>query len=346
MKVTVIGAGNSGLAMAAHLGINGNQVILWNRTVENISKLIKTKTIYCHGVNNEAVRIDQVTNDIGEALDNPDVILITTPANAHRDLAKIIGQNIKSKALIVLNPGRTFGALEFKRIFDKYNNKCVDVSIAETQTIVYTCRKIDDETVDIISFKPDVLISTFNPVENSAIINRLPKCLQSYFIPAKSMIETSIGNVGMILHCAPLLLNTGWVENINYSFKYYHEGISSTIGELVEKIDVERVEVSTKLGLTVETTKAWIERTYGIKGENLYAAIQKNEAYNKIEAPNSLNHRYILEDVPCGLVPLESIGQKLGLKMKYTGLIIELASAVTGINFRQEGRTVKSIFEK
>ena len=36
MNITVIGAGNSGLAMAAHLSLNYNCVTLWNRSRETI----------------------------------------------------------------------------------------------------------------------------------------------------------------------------------------------------------------------------------------------------------------------------------------------------------------------
>ena len=134
------------------------------------------------------------------------------------------------------------------------------------------------------------------------------------------MIQTSIGNVGMVLHCAPLLLNTGWTESEKNIYKYYYDGITPTIGKLIEKIDDERVAVSDALGDKVESTKDWFIRTYHVSGNNLFECIQNNEAYKTIDAPGSLKHRYIFEDVPCGLVPLEAIGLKLGLDMSFTTL--------------------------
>ncbi|HZK29437.1 MAG TPA: 2-dehydropantoate 2-reductase N-terminal domain-containing protein, partial [Clostridia bacterium] len=192
MNITVIGAGNSGLAMAAHLSEEGHQVTLWNRSKSHISKLMETHTIIYKGVMEGKVKIHQVTDDIKKAIENPDIILITTPANSHKELAKRIGENIKKETLIVLNPGRTFGAWEFKVTYDVCN-PLVKQTVAETQTIIYTCRKTAEDTVDIISFKSDVLISTFQASENKKIIARLPECIQHYFILAKSMTETSIG---------------------------------------------------------------------------------------------------------------------------------------------------------
>lgn len=343
MKVTILGAGNSGLAMAAHLGYHGEQVTLWNRSKPTISKLIETRTIYSKGVIEDAVKIDLVTTDIMDAIKDPDVILITTPASSHKELAELIAKNIKKDTLIVLNPGRTFGALEFKEFYRRYNDE-YEQTIAETQTIIYTCRKISEDSVNIISMKNNVLISTFDSYENNKVISNLPECIQEYFIPAESMIETSIGNVGMILHCAPLLLNSGWTESNKHEYKYYFNGISPSIARFIEKIDDERIRVSKLLGMEVESTKDWIKRTYDVQGNSLYECVQNNEAYETIDAPNTLNHRYIFEDIPCGLVPLESAGRYLGLAMTNTNIVIDLASALLGVDFRYRGRNLTTLF--
>jgi opine dehydrogenase len=339
MNVTVVGAGNTGLAMAAHLSQEGNNVILWNRSRETISKLKETQTIHCEGVIQGKVRIPLVTDDLKSALQNPDLILITTPANSHSELAELIAKNIKRESLIILNPGRTFGALEFKKIYENYNTTYRQI-IAEAQTTIYTCRKIKEDAVNIIAFKDSVLIGALNAHKNIDVIQMLPECLKRFFVPADSIIQTSIGNVGMVLHCAPLLLNAGWTENKKYIYKYYYDGITPSIGSFIEKLDEERVAVSEKLGLRVESTQEWLMRTYHVKGANLYECIQNNEAYNTIDAPTSLKHRYIFEDVPCGLVPLEAIGKKVGLQMAHTTLIIDLASKLLNVDFRSTGRNL------
>ena len=104
MRVTVMGAGNSGLAMAAHLSKEGNHVILWNRSGSTISKLVETHVIHCEGIFSGAVRIDRITDDIEPALDDPDIVLITTPANSHKELAELIANHIRKSTVIILNP--------------------------------------------------------------------------------------------------------------------------------------------------------------------------------------------------------------------------------------------------
>lgn len=345
MKVTIIGAGNSGMAMAAHLSNEGNEVTLWNRSSSTISKLMETRIINCDGALKGQIPIHIVTDDIKIALNEPEIIFITTPANSHKGLAKLIAKNINKSTAIMLNPGRTFGALEFRNKYRKYNKNYEQI-IGETQTIIYTCRKTDVDAVNIIAFKDSVLISALDVISNDIIISYLPKCIQKYFSPADSMIQTSIGNVGMILHCAPLLLNAGWTEGESNVYKYYYDGITPRISDFIENIDKERVAVSEALGYKVDSTQEWLMKTYHVTGSNLYECIQNNEAYRTIDAPCSLKHRYIFEDVPYGLVPLEAIGIKLGLDMSYTSLIIDLASKLLNVDFRKIGRNLKHMYVK
>lgn len=344
MNITIIGAGNSGLAMAAHLTLSGNKVTLWNRTRKNIKGLLENPIIHCRGVVQGDASIHLVTSNLAKALKNAEIVFVTTPAFSHKQLATQIALVLKHSPTIILSPGRTFGALEFKHEFERMN-ATVHPLIAETQTILYTCRKITGNEVEIYALKNDILLSTISGEENQSIIQQLPACLQDKFISADSMIETSIGNVGMIMHCAPLLLNTGWVESEAHSFYYYKDGISPTIAHFIEKMDAERQLVAMVLGNPVESAKDWMKRTYKLKGENLYEVIQNNDAYETISSPKSLLHRYITEDIPTGLVPLESVGKELGLEMTHISLIIDLACALLEVDFRKEGRNLHDLIE-
>ena len=169
-------------------------------------------------------------------------------------------------------------------------------------------------------------------------MRKMQECLKSHFSVVESVALTSLANVGMILHCSPVLMNIGWIESEKVDFKYYYDGISKSIAHFIEKVDAERVAVGKTLGYNIETTVNWLRRTYLVEGEDLYECIRNNVAYREIDAPPTIKTRYILEDVPNGLVPVEHLGQVLGVSTPNCSTIINLASSVYDIDFRNEGR--------
>lgn len=331
----IIGGGHQGLTMAAHFSLNGEKVNLWNRTLGNIQTVYETKKIHCAGEIEGTATVNMVSTDIDDVW--TDIIMVTTPAIAHKDIARIIAHKVTDNTIIILNPGRTLGAMEFKEQLKK--SGCIhNPKIAETQTIVYTCRRDLSNGVTIFALKKDVMIAALDNDHTNEVMEAIPECIRSNFQIEDSIIKTSFGNIGMILHCAPVLMNIGWIESQVAEFEYYYDGISKSVARFLEKMDLERLNVAKALGYELESTRDWLIRSYNVKGDGLYDCISNNMHYKGIFAPKSTNHRYIEEDIPCGLVPLEYVAKQKGIETPLTTLIIDMANAIMEKDFRKIGR--------
>ena len=75
----------------------------------------------------------------------------------------------------------------------------------------------------------------------------------------------------------------------------------------------------------------------------MHGAIQKKPAYKTGKAPTTLNYRYIYEDIPYGLVPMASLGEKLGVNMHCSNLLIDLASFVMNENLREKALSLSDL---
>ena len=312
MRAAVLGAGNSGMAMAAHLAACGEDVALWNRTRANIEHIAEMHAINCGGIVEGEVRIGLVTDSLGEAVDGADMVFVTVPATAHVELARQLASVLGNAVPVLLNPGRTFGALRFADAMVLAGCPYKPL-VAEAQTIVYTCRKRDDISVDVFALKRSVALACIDAEGTKVVLEALPDCLRGRFRAAASTLETSLGNVGPILHCAPFLLNAGWTESERSSYEYYYDGITPTIGGFLERLDEERIEVARALGVEVPSTMQWMLEEYQTHGETLFECVRNNASYRGIDAPRSLRHRYLYEDVPYGLVQFEAVGRQLGM---------------------------------
>ncbi len=65
----------------------------------------------------------------------------------------------------------------------------------------------------------------------------------------------------------------------------------------------------------------------------------------RAKGPTSVNSRYITEDVPQGLVLLESLGKALKINTPVATALIELASAALMRDLRCGGRTLEALGE-
>jgi len=340
VRFAVIGGGNGGLAMAGYLAYRGFSVNLYNRTQAKIQSLIDNPTIELTGAIEGSGRLNKVTSDIGEAIRGADIIMITTPATGHYELARLMAPQLEEGQVIVLNPGRTGGALEVYATLRKSGCK-KNVIVAEAQTFIYACRATGPRSAKIFSVKHEVALAAIPAIFTKKVIWLLSGAYPQ-FTPAMNVMETSLNNFGAIFHPAPTLLNSGHIER-GQTFEYYLEGITPSIGQMLERLDSERMKVATALGVKAVSARQWLEESYGAKGNSIYEAIQNNRAYKGLTAPKGLDTRYIHEDVPCSLVPISSIASILGIETPTIDTIIRLANFMTGKNFFEEGRTAKKL---
>jgi len=335
----VLGAGNGGQALAAILERHGHEVRLWNRTPNKLQAIRNGINVSGQMVFHTV--IDVLTTNIAEAIENAKMIFIVVPASAHLDIAKLLASYIKKDQAIILNPGRTAGCLEVRNAL--VESGCTDLPvILETQSLFCACRSTNPGEVNILSFKMDNSISGIPKTQFTEFKDELESIyINLTFMP--SALSTGLENIGAILHPAPVLLNTGWIESRDVFFPHYYYGISRSIAEFLEKMDMERLDVAKKYGLKVRSVKEWHEDNYGTKGANLFETLQKNSAYASIDAPRVLMHRYITEDIPTGLVPISELGRAVGVKTPTIDIIIELGSALLEVDFRKEGRNLRRL---
>jgi opine dehydrogenase len=342
-RYAVIGAGHGGKAMAADLASRGFSVNLYNRTQEHITEIILRREIEleCEDGSVHACHLEVVTSDISQALDGVDVILVVLPASAHRDIARLCATRLRSGQVVVLNPGRTGGALEFRRILNQMG--CAgDVIVAETATFLFASRSTGPAQARIFRRKNAIPVAALPATHTSLVLERVHGALPQ-FIPAVNVLHTSLDNMGAIFHPALTLLNSGWIERTMGDFQFYVDGVTHSTARVLEVLDRERVTVASALGVRARPALTWLKDAYSAEGETLYEAIQANPGYQGIKAPRNLRHRYLFEDVPFSLVPLASLGAQFGVETWATEAMIRLACVVHGTNYFARGRTVEDM---
>ena len=337
----VVGAGNGGISMAGHLGFMGFEVRLYNRTDEHLNAVRWYGGIELEGAVEGFGPVSLATSSIQAAVEGADVVMIVTPSTAHYSLAAAIVPFLHDGQVIVLNPGRTGGALEFRAVLKRSESRVKPI-IVEAQTFIYASRAVSRHKGHIYKIKNGVpasaLPSHMTPDALAVLNQAFPQ-----FTAGSNVLATSLENIGAVFHPALTLLNAGWIESTEGNFEYYIQGMSPAVAKVLEKIDDERLAVARALGIRTVSAREWLYLTYDSPGDTLCAAIKATTGYFGIKAPPTINHRYIWEDVPMSLVPMSSIGAMLGIPTPTIDMIITLAELMNGSDYRAVGRTVETL---
>lgn len=340
----VLGGGNGGQCLAAFLKAKGAEVRLWARSAALVQQLAQMgNKISLSGTQNITSKIDLVTTDLGPATLDADIVFVVLPANAHQDLARKLSQFIKPEHLLVLCPGRTAGALEFFSTFHHQGiTRDLMPLIVEMQTLFCACRAVEPGFVKVISMKKKNTFATLPNNRKEEAVAALSGVFEN-ITASDSTLNTSLDNMGAILHPAPVLLNAGCIETRQFFFAHYYQAISPTVACFLEKMDAERISVASAYGIQAISVKKWHEENYGLIGSNLFETLQMNSAYAALDAPHSLNHRYIHEDVPTGLVPISELGKAAGIETPFIDTVIDLSEMLLGKEYRKEGRNLQNL---
>jgi len=339
---TVIGAGHGGKAMAAHLALMGFPVTLYNRTAENIAAIRARGGIelesYDGGPRGFA-RLTNVTSDMAEALAEADIVMVVVPSTAHADIARAAAPHLRDGQIVVLNPGRTGGALEFTKTL-RESGCAADVTVAEAETLIYASRSDGPAQARIFSIKEAVPLAALPATRTRRVLEALAPAYPQ-FIDGISVLHTGLNNMGAIFHPALTILNAGRIEATRGDFQFYIEGVTPSVARVLEVLDRERVTVAAALGIRARTALEWLKMAYDATGADLYEAIHNQPGYYGIKAPPTLNHRYITEDVPASLVPIAALGERYGVSVRGMDSIIRLACIVHRTDYWRRGRTLE-----
>jgi opine dehydrogenase len=338
--IAVIGGGNGGQAMAGHLAAMGHKIRLYSRNIEKLEAVIQFGGIELSGKINVFGEIDLITDKLQEAVTGAELIMIVTPANAHRVLAEQLAPHLQPGQVVVLNPGRTGGALEFRHVLNQSGMSKL-IYVAEAQSLVYACRITSPAHVKIYGEKRKVLISALPTTDINYILEQLAE-IYNCFVPTANVLVSSFENLGTILHPALVIFNLTNIEKRKH-FLFYHD-ITPSAAKFLLETDKERIRIAQAYNIDVLPIQDWVSEAYsGIEGDSLYKRLYHNPAYSKIVGPKTLHTRLLYEDIPTGIVPLVEFARLAGLQTPIMSAILTIASVLQDQDYSKNGRTLERL---
>ncbi|MGD9020788.1 MAG: NAD/NADP octopine/nopaline dehydrogenase family protein, partial [Lysobacterales bacterium] len=122
------------------------------------------------------------------------------------------------------------------------------------------------------------------------------------------------------------------------------EGVTDSVGRIIEAVDQERIAIGNKLGIRVYSDPE-MGMQQGYMLENNYGSgYRKAPGFLGITAQPQLDHRYINEDVGYGLVFMSRLAKQVGVETPAIDAIVQLASILMHRDYAAEAlRTPDSL---
>jgi len=103
--------------------------------------------------------------------------------------------------------------------------------------------------------------------------------------------------------------------------------------------------VAAALGAAVPTLEDWFDRVYGVREASLVETCRRltynsDGPYQATGTPSSLEHKFITEDVPTGLIPMSALGAAARVPTPAIDALVTIVHSITGRDFAAEARTL------
>jgi opine dehydrogenase len=340
--IAIIGAGIGGVYLAAHLGVAGFKLRLHDLDDARLADIRAMGGITVEGDAGGFAAVEQATPNLRAAVNGADIIIIVTGGNGQENAARLLAPLLRDGQLILLIQGNTGGALVVRRALD--GSDChAAVDIAEMDNYPYSCRRLAPTRIRPIVAKRWLQIASFPGNRIGPVFTRLSP-LFPQAVAARDIVSTGFTNANAMLHVANCVANAARIES-GGGYKFYAEGVTPAVARLYEAINAERVAVAAALGAAVPDLADWFARAYGMREASLVDSCRRltydaDGPYQATGAPASLDHKYITEDVPVGLIPMSALGTAAGVPTPAIDALLGTVRNMTGKDFAAEARTL------
>lgn len=341
--VTVLGGGNTAFSVAAKLQLDGAAVTLCE--IPSFSHMVEpikdTRQVQLDGVaGKNVVTLECVTTEFSVGLAGNELNLLIIPAYGHAAFARACAPHLQSGQVVVLMPG-TLGSLEFSRILHEQGVPA-DITLAETDTAPYVCRKITPTSAHIWGVVKSLGLGVL-PARQGPRVQQLV----DHWFPGVQLYDhvaaCGLAALNPVVHPAGVFMNAGRIEKSGGEFYFYNEGITPGVCQLIHAVDRERLAIGRALGLELlPIDTAFCKAGFGPPGD-LETTIRGSEMLTALKAPGALDTRWLTEDVPYGLAAWGALGEQLEVACPTMRSLVELIGTMLEMDFWKSARTPKDL---
>lgn len=333
ISVGIVGAGPVARASAVLLARNGHQAGLWSPSGAKTAPLAiagkpgRGLIRYTGCLQGEA-EVGLINDPV--ELAGCKVVLIALPGHAYPSVLPRILPHLHAQQTLIVSGALSLVPLWLQERIGRPGERPVVVSWGTT---IATARLSQPDGVQINTVRASFEIAAIPARSRDHALATCRELFGDHFTPADNLLVTALLNVNPVAHVAEVLPNLTRIDKREHWSLF--GCLTSSAARIGEAVDAERQAIACGFGFEVRSIHEHTHLSYHVplaSYAEMAAAIHAGGG--SPAGPTTLEHRYILEDVPYGLVFYEALARTAGVEVPNISAAITLFSTVCGRDFR------------
>jgi opine dehydrogenase len=336
MRVGIVGAGSIAFGTACLLEENGHQAMLWSPSGESTRELAAGATLKATGAITGEFH-PRVATSSADLVRDAEVLVLALPGYGHKFAFDQIAPHLRDGQTVVISSHASFGALYLSRALAGR-----DVTIIAWGTTAVTGRRKGQTEVNVNTVRKRVDIATIPQARSADGLALCASLFGDRFVDRGSLMAIALSNLNPQNHMGIALCNLTRMER----GETWSQGqnVTPKVGRLLEELDQERLAIAAALGLNVRTIFEHFHLSFHIPVASISEMNQQmHEEGNGGQGPATADSRYVLEDVPFGLVATARLGRLAGRPAELHESGVRIFSALYGQDFFGENDLLKAL---
>ena len=326
LDLAVIGAGPIGILSAALAARAGHRVGLWcprSPAPRGATRL----TLRCTGALDSSFEVAAIAGPA--ELARWDTVLVAIPATAYAGVLGAALPHLRDGQAVILS-----GALSLVQLWlqEAAQRDGRAPQIAAWGTTLGTAARSGPLAAQIATLRPRLGVAALPAAARDQLVARCAALFGDRFEPMAAQLGALLSNINPIAHAGQVIPNLSRIEK-GEPWRLF-ANFTPAGARIAEALDVERLAIARRFGLELRPLAAHYRLSYQVEGADLAAIAQAIEVAGRgAPGPVETGHRYIEEDVPFGLVPLQRLGAVAGVPTPMLDAVVRLLGTALGRPF-------------
>jgi opine dehydrogenase len=209
-------------------------------------------------------------------------------------------------------------------------------------TTLATARRVEDADVQVNTLRSRFEMAAVPASRADEALATCQSLFGDRFRKVDNILATTLANINPVAHAGEALPNLTRIERGEPWFLF--DCLTPAAARIVEVIDAERIAIARAYGVEVRTIEEHYHLSYHVpRGSVAQIAAAIHARDGAPPGPKALEHRYIVEDMPYGLVFYEALARSAGVAAPVMGAAVTFAGAACGRDFRRENPLIAEL---